>query len=74
MTRKQAASTDEKSVPTSTCSEPWNSSTKVSSQHLQEMLDAGSWNPFQRVPGTLLEKLQREAAKRVIRKTEDAWL
>lgn len=74
MTQKQAASTDARSAATCTSSQPLNNSTKVSSQHLQEMLDAGSWNPFQRVPGTLLEKLHREAARRVIRTTEDAWL
>jgi hypothetical protein len=47
---------------------------KAQSQQLQEMLDAGSWNPFQRADSRILEKLHRDAAKRIIERTEDAWL
>jgi len=47
---------------------------KARSQQLQEMLAEGSWNPFQRADGQMLEKIHRDAARKVIEQTEDAWL
>ena len=47
---------------------------KEQSQLLQEMLTAGSHNPFERVDGRLLERLNKQVAKRIIDTTEDAWL
>lgn len=74
MTRKRATSTDAKSAATCTASPPSSMSMKEQSQRLQEMLHEGSWNPFQRASGTLLERLHKQAAKRIIETTEDAWL
>lgn len=72
--KQQTKSTDASSAATCTGSQPSSTSTKAQYQQLREMLAEGSWNPFQRADGQMLEKLHREAAKRVIERTEDAWL
>lgn len=74
MTQQQEQHTDGKSAATCTSSQPSSNSIKARSQLLHEKLTSGKQNPFERVDGKLLEHLHKQASKRIIATTEDAWL
>lgn len=76
MTRRATPSTDAKSARTSIGSQLLRQPSKARYLLLREMLREGSWNPFQRADGVLLEKINRDMERERKRLTtyEDAPL
>ena len=76
MTRRATPSTDAKSARTSTGSQLLRQPSKARYLLLREMLREGSWNPFQRADGALLEKINRdmERERKKLTTYEDAPL
>lgn len=76
MTRRLTPSTDAKSVATSISSQLLRQPSKARYLLLREMLREGSWNPFQRADGALLEKINRdmERERKKLTTYEDAPL
>lgn len=73
--RRQTKSTDGANAPTTTGSPLSSKSTTAASLALLESLTNGTHNPFERVDGQLLERLQRLSKKHLeIEDMEDAPL